>query len=135
MRDSDREGTRESVRQWLTKANSDWDAVEILQNSPRCPTDVVCFHCQQYVEKLLKSLLTLHGVEAPKTHDLRRLTQLAVPFLPEIATLSDAADALTIHGVQTRYPDDYREIDSKEMEEMVTAARAFGEILLANIDV
>ncbi len=73
---------REAVRQWRVKAQSDWDAVEILTSSKRCPTDTVCFHCQQFVEKLLKALLTRHDIEAPKTHDLRRLIQLALPFAP-----------------------------------------------------
>ena len=93
------EQTREAVRQWRAKAQSDWDAVEILTASKRCPAETVCFHCQQFVEKLLKALLTGHGIEAPKTHDLRRLIQLAKPFTPEISLLADAADELTVHGV------------------------------------
>lgn len=58
--------TDEAVRQWRTKARSDWTTVEILLGSERCPADTVCFHCQQFVEKLLKALLTRHGVEAPR---------------------------------------------------------------------
>ena len=69
--------------------------------------DTVCFHCQQFVEKLLKALLTCHRVEAPKTHDLRRLIQLAEPFAPELSRFSDASDVLTAHGLETRYPDDW----------------------------
>ncbi len=61
---------REAVKQWLAKAGSDWSTVEILMASEHCPTEAVCFHCQQYVEKILKALLTLKGIEAPKTHDL-----------------------------------------------------------------
>ena len=72
--------TGEAVRQWRAKARSDWTTVEILLGSERCPADTVCFHCQQLVEKLLKALLTRHGIEAPKTHDLRRLIRLAEPF-------------------------------------------------------
>ena len=125
---------RESVRQWRAKAESDWSAVEILMASERCPRDTVCFHCQQFVEKLLKGLLTLCGVEAPRTHDLRRLTQLAEPFASEIGPLSDRADLLTDHGVQTRYPDDWREIEESEMNEMVELAREFGRILLPKLD-
>ncbi|MFB0524145.1 MAG: HEPN domain-containing protein [Phycisphaerae bacterium] len=109
------EQTREAVRQWRAKAHSDWDAVEILTASKRCPTDTVCFHCQQFVEKLLKALLTQHGIEAPKTHDLRRLIQLAQPFAPELSLLADVSDELTIHGVETRYPGDWRKIKRSEM--------------------
>ena len=110
---------REAVRQWRIKAQSDWDAVEILTASKRCPTDTVCFHCQQFVEKLLKALLTLHDIEAPKTHDLRRLIQLALPFAPELSLLADLSDELTIHGVETRYPGELRQIKKSEMKRVV----------------
>jgi len=126
--------TRESVRQWRAKAQSDWTAVEILMASERCPAETVCFHCQQFVEKLLKAILTHHGIEAPKTHDLRRLIQLAEPLVPELSRLSDASDTLTIHGVETRYPGDWRQIETSEMNEVVKLSRQFGDILLAKLE-
>lgn len=126
--------TDESVRQWRAKAQSDWTAVEILLASEQCPADMVCFHCQQFVEKLLKAILTRHGIEAPKTHDLRRLIQLAEPYAPELSQLADASDTLTIHGVETRYPGDWRQVTSEEMKESVELSRKFGEILLSKLD-
>ncbi len=124
----------EAVQQWRTKARSDWTTVEILLGSDRCPADTVCFHCQQFVEKLLKALLTRHGIEAPKTHDVRRLIQLAEPFAQELSQFSDASDALTAHGVETRYPDDWREIEPTEMHEVVELAKRLGEILHSKLD-
>jgi len=126
--------TREAVRQWRAKAEGDWTAVEILLGSERCPSDTVCFHCQQFVEKLLKGFLTVHGVESPRTHDLRRLIQLAGPFAPELSQLSDSSDLLTIHGVETRYPGEGREIEPAEMNEVVELAKEFGEILLPKLE-
>ena len=122
--------TCEAVRQWQAKARSDWTTVEILLNSQQCPAETVCFHCQQFVEKLLKAVLTAHSIEAPKTHDLRRLIQLAEPFVSELSQLADESDSLTIHGVETRYPGDWRVIETKEMNEVVSLAREFGAILL-----
>ncbi len=127
------EETREAVRHWRARAESDWTAVEVLVASDRCPPDAVCFHCQQFVEKLLKALLTLHGVEAPWTHDLRRLIQLAQPFVPELARLSDAADALTVHGVRTRYPDEWYQIEREEMKSMVELAKELGRMVLPGL--
>ena len=125
--------TREAVRQWWAKAQSDWTAVEILLASERCPAETVCFHCQQFVEKLLKAFLTYNSVETPKTHDLRRLIQLAEPFAPELSRLSDASDTLTIHGVETRYPGDWREIEQSEMNQVVELSKQFGDILLTKL--
>lgn len=126
--------TGEAVRQWRIKARSDWTTVEILLGSEQCPADIVCFHCQQFVEKLLKALLTRHGVEAPKTHDVRRLIQLAQPFAPELSRFSDASDVLTVHGVETRYPGDWREIDPAERNEVVELAKQLGAILHSRLD-
>ena len=46
---------RDAVKQWRVKAESDWISIEILQTSEQCPPDVVCFHCQQFIEKLLNA--------------------------------------------------------------------------------
>lgn len=121
-------------RLWGAKAESDWSAVEILLTSNRCPTDAVCFHCQQYVEKHPKALLTKHAVEAPRTHDLRRLIQLAEPLAPQLSPFADRADELTIHGVQSRYPDDWVEITASEMQEMVALSRELGGIINASLE-
>jgi len=126
--------TVEAVRQWRAKAASDWTTVDILLRSKQCPPDAVCFHSQQFVEKLLKALLTRHGVEAPKTHDVRRLIQLAEPFAPELCRFSEASDTLTVHGVETRYPGDWVEIDRGEMDAVVTLARDLGGALLAKLE-
>lgn len=126
--------TREAVRQWRKKAQSDWTTVGILTTSERCPADIACFHCQQFVEKMLKAILTLHGIEAPKTHDLRRLIQLAEPFAPELSRLSDASDKLTVHGVETRYPGDWLRVTTSEMNEMVELEKQFGDILLPKLE-
>jgi len=124
---------REAVRQWLAKADSDWSSVEILIASDNCPNEAVCFHCQQYVEKLLKALLTLKGIEAPKTHDLRRLIQLAAPFESKLAELAGDSDDLTAHGVQSRYPGDFWEVEPTEMRRLYELSREFANILLPRV--
>ena len=125
---------RELTKQWVAKAHSDWEAVEILSAHPRCPRDTVCFHCQQFVEKLLKAQLTLNGVEAPRTHNLRRLIQLAGPFTEGLSDHIDESDTLTAHGVASRYPDERHEIGADEMDQMVALAREFARILLPKLE-
>lgn len=102
--------------------------------SGHAPAEAVCFHCQQYVEKLLKAVLTRDGIEAPKTHDLRRLIQLAGTSIPELLLLVDAADALTIYSVQTRYPGDWHHAGPDEMNRAVHLARQFGELMIHRIE-
>jgi HEPN domain-containing protein len=59
------------VRQWVQKAENDLRAaVQTLKLRAHCPTDTVCFHAEQVVEKYLKTLLVWHRVDFPKTHNL-----------------------------------------------------------------
>jgi HEPN domain-containing protein len=88
-----------------------------------CPTDTVCFHAQQCVEKYLKALLVLLSVDFPRTHDIRRLLM----FLPQdLAAALGPADQerLTDYAVTTRYPGDYEPIPLKEARRAVQLARA-----------
>ena len=117
----------------MSKAESDWKTVSLLSAHADCPRDAACFYCQQYVEKLLKAYLTLKGIEAPRTHNLRRLIQLIEPDLPEMSAVIDESDRLTEHGVSSRYPDDWRAIEDEEMTQMIRLAEKFGAVLKARI--
>lgn len=125
-----RDDIDDAVRQWLAKAEMDWASVEILSEHPNGPRQAICFHCQQYVEKLLKALLTHYQIEAPRTHDLRRLIQLAAPCAPRLPALADRADPLSMAGVEIRYPDEWREVPTEEMREMMVLAEEFAAIIL-----
>ena len=59
------------VHEWVIKAENDLRAAShILKLGEECPTDTVCFHAQQCVEKYLKAFLVLEGIDFPKTHDI-----------------------------------------------------------------
>ena len=126
--------THETVRQWLARANADWGTVEVLAAHPGSPRESIAFHCQQYVEKLLKAFLTKHGIETPRTHDIRRLVQLASSAVPELLGLADSADLLTEYAVAMRYPDEWREIEAEEVQEVIVSAKQFAGVLLPRMD-
>jgi HEPN domain-containing protein len=64
---------------------------------------IVGFHAQQAVEKALKAVLAVRGVEFPFTHSLRALAELSTnagaPLPPELSEV----DRLTPFGVGLRY--------------------------------
>ncbi len=117
---------RQSVTQWKQKAEADWKTVTILLESQDAPKDVICFHCQQYVEKLIKAVLTACEIEFPKTHDLRRLLQLAVTYEPSLRQFLDQIDDLTIHSVQSRYPDVVMILNDEYIKQTVELAETIG---------
>ncbi|MBI4667706.1 MAG: HEPN domain-containing protein [Elusimicrobia bacterium] len=66
--------------------------------------EYACFHCQQAAEKYLKAFLTLHRHYFSKTHDLKKLQKLAIPFDMKIAIFTDNLQLLNLYSVDIRYP-------------------------------
>ena len=123
------DNVRRAVAEWVAKAREDRRSAGILSDHPDGPARSTCFHAQQYVEKLLKGLLTLHEVEAPRTHSLRRLLQLASPVVPALTDLVDASDALTVHAVEGRYPGAPPAVTPTQVAALLELADRFGELL------
>ena len=95
--------------QWLKKADNDIVTAKQTFLLPDGPIDTVCFHTQQAVEKALKALLTFHNMPFPKIHELLRLLDMAVPFLPELEEFRENFAEMSNYAVEVRYPSDYLE--------------------------
>lgn len=73
----DRDRTIQVVGEWIAKAENDFrNASHTLKIKANCPTDTVCFHAQQCVEKYLKAILVWEGVDFPKVHDIEEIISL-----------------------------------------------------------
>ena len=105
---------REEAERYLRLARRDEAAFRALLNSATVDFSVACFHAQQAVEKALKAVMFLHGLEFRRTHDLEELS----------GTLGDAGvnaplDAeelrrLTPYAVEFRYDDEPMPLVSPE---------------------
>ena len=92
------------VREWVAKADNDLKtAVHTLKLGEECPTDTVCFHAQQCVEKYLKAYLVLQSVDFPKTHDIERLMAL-LPRGTGLPLTGKEQAVLTDYATAARYP-------------------------------
>ncbi len=113
----------ETLRQWVQKAENDLTAAgHELKLGQRCPTDTVCFHAQQCIEKYSKALLVWNRVDFPKTHDLNALARLMPD--PLLAMLADEQRRrLTEYATVLRYPGDYEPIPLTEARQAVGMAR------------
>ena len=109
---------------FLAMADRDIKAFEVLQSDPEVSLVSVCFHAQQAVEKSLKAVLILHGIEFGKTHDLNALTLLLMNNKIDPPLSPEELDRLTPFAVTFRYED--REIETvnrQEAQKMVEAIR------------
>jgi HEPN domain-containing protein len=110
------------VGEWVKKAENDLkNASYTLQMEDECPTDTVCFHAQQVVEKYLKALLVFKGIPFPKTHDIEDIIAFLPPSSrPRLAEKDQ--DKLTEYATVTRYPGDYEPISLDEAKKAVRIA-------------
>lgn len=94
-----------AARMWVEKAEADYAAARALRRSRKKYTrDIVCFHLQQCVEKYLKARLEEAAITFPRTHDLERLLDLALPVEPLWASFRPSIAMITDYAVQVRYP-------------------------------
>jgi HEPN domain-containing protein len=112
-----------TVRQWIEKAENDLTvAAHSLKLRDKCPTDTVCFHAQQCIEKYHKVLLIVNLIDFPKTHDLNALARLLRKPLMSLLT-DEERRRLTEYATVLRYPGDYEPITLSEARGAVRIAR------------
>jgi HEPN domain-containing protein/predicted nucleotidyltransferase len=111
------------IREWIAKAENDLlNAAHTLTLGAECPTDTVCFHAQQCVEKYLKAFLVFRATPFSKTHDIHDLRALLPPKLrPKMDKKTQ--DLLTGYAAVIRYPEGAREIPLMEARQAVATAR------------
>jgi HEPN domain-containing protein len=89
----------------LSKGRDDGYVVRSMSADASAPDWVIGFHAQQAVEKSIKSVLTRHEIEFPRTHNLSMLIELlrlhAIPLPPD----ADDLARLTPFSVALRYDD------------------------------
>ena len=95
-------GAIEHARGLVWKAENDLRIAE-LGVEHKTSLDMVCFHLQQAVEKLLKAALTCRDVDYPPTHDLMALMDLAEPHYPGLKTFRSLLPGLSRYAVRIRY--------------------------------
>ena len=124
----------EIALRWLMKAESDLKAVKHLLTFADAPTDVISFHCQQSVEKYLKSYLTLADVRVKRTHDLETILYLCIEEDKDFKKLdTEEISNLTFYAVEIRYPEEYIELTIGKVEELYETAKKVREFVIAKL--
>jgi len=116
---------KEISEQWIELANKDLALAEHTAKTMRpTPHEIVCFHCQQFVEKYLKAFLVSKGQEPPYIHDLAKLASLCEAENPIFGQIKQKCIILAEYGVQPRYPGGMQIIE----EDMVRALHFAADI-------
>ncbi len=111
------------VREWVQKAENDLkNAVNTLKMGEDCPTDTVCFHAQQCVEKYLKAFLVSRDIDFPRTHDIGDLVDL-MPRNFRLRLSVEEQQRLTAYATTMRYPGEYEPLSLAQARKAVAIAR------------
>ena len=95
----------ETAKEWFAYAKRDLDTAKILPKTLfPVPFEIVCYHCQQAAEKVLKGFLENNNVPIQKTHDLGILVTACEKINKEFQNIREHCTRLTDFGVQSRYP-------------------------------
>ena len=103
---------------WSEFAENDYEAVILLSSSARPLLEIVCFHCQQCIEKYLKAFIVKCNGEIKKTHNLEDLCKICTVIDEDFVNIKELCIDLTDYAVETRYPYPF-EIDADDMKKAV----------------
>jgi HEPN domain-containing protein len=93
------------VGEWMYLAQMDYDhALKSANTFHPAPVEIICFHCQQSAEKILKAYIAANGVTPAKTHDLTVLIKRCKQYLSDFDNYAGFCDTLTAYVSDTRYP-------------------------------
>lgn len=96
----------ETVEEWFRKASNDFNNAKKLLDSADDETyDLICFLCQQSIEKLLKALLIQKGQPIDKIHNLDKLGVQAKEHYPDLDVNLNRLKTLSTIGIMSRYPE------------------------------
>ena len=115
-----------------TKARGDEIVLTRLLDDSEVPDEVLGFHAQQAVEKLLKAALATVGGLPPRTHDLARLNDLVIAAGLGPPEAARDARRLAPWAVDMRYDDFLGEgLDREWARRVVSDVRTWLDAVLA----
>lgn len=96
---------KELIQEWIDFAKMDFlTAKHLYEHMYPKPLEIICYHCQQSIEKLLKGVLISRDVTIKKTHDLGLLAEMLQDYETVDERYLEMCDDLTPYGVKIRYP-------------------------------
>ena len=110
----------ELVKEWLDYSIKDLESAEFLTKMKPEPLEIICFHCQQSVEKALKACLYSRSIRPPRTHDLDEFISLCDNS--QISELRELTIPLNDYSVMIRYPS-HEEVNQDDKNQAIAIAR------------
>ena len=91
---------------WFIFAAEDYKALTALWKDKQGLYKTICFHSQQYVEKILKGILENNNNNPPRIHDISKLYKECSKYILNIPLLKEEQIFLSSVYIDSRYPPD-----------------------------
>jgi HEPN domain-containing protein len=101
------------------KAEGDAKVARKLAPDSEIDDEAVGFHAQQAIEKSLKAVMAVRGLEEARIHDLGRLVEILGGAGIDLPPSADRLDELSIYAVPLRYAD---LLDAEPLDREATVA-------------
>ena len=123
-----------NVPRWIMFAQRDYDAAYKMSifHKPM-PFEIVCYHCQQSVEKILKAYTLAHSDPLIKTHDLEAILKQCMEHDGQFIAFADICTVLTGYGIASRYPFDEDWINENDAKIALENAKTILEFTKARL--
>lgn len=123
----------EQYKIFILKAKQDLSLVhEVVGNNNVAP-EIMLFHTQQCVEKLIKALFSYNSIRFPKTHDLEDLVELAEVNGIVLPVFMEKLTELSPYAVEGRYAIIHD--DLHDIAEMLEQAEEFLVLVCETLNV
>jgi HEPN domain-containing protein len=117
------DAARAWIARWVRLAEGDLAMARLgLESEQFDVYELVGFHAQQAVEKLIKAFLARSAVDFEDQHDIDYLQSLVRKVDAELASKIDPAASLNRYAAGTRYPGRYAAVTREQAEAAVRIA-------------
>jgi HEPN domain-containing protein len=125
------DATRAWVARWIRLGEGDLSMARLgLASDGFDVYELVGFHAQQAVEKLIKAFLAKRAVDFEDQHDIDYLQRRVAKVDAGLAARIDQAAALNRYAVGTRYPGRYGPVTRAQAESAVQIAESVRAAIL-----
>ena len=116
-------GKTEIINKWIEKADHDIGTAELIMQYIPEYRDTISFHCQQAVEKYLKTYLIFIDLEVVRSHNLILLLDMISQKQNISDELYDQATILQQFAVDVRYPEVTLDLSDFDIKNAIEIAR------------
>jgi HEPN domain-containing protein len=116
--------------QWIEFAKNDLMVANELNFEKHFVYRAILVHSQQSIEKYLKAFLLFQNEFIRRSHDLLILCKKCEDYDKTFLPFEEELTWISIHYLQSRYPDNFEDIDLEDVKRSLEIATKFEKFIL-----